>query len=160
MEQYVEHDVQRAFNTVVQALGDTFSFSALINFIELYRNKPLRIEEDAMPVPMTGYCLALQDMDLICTRPGMDDILTRSVQLHEIAHLLLGHLPTLSQGDATLAYAAFRRQRDLGNALWRSLVDAYEAPHERAAETLGTLLLECILRDEIVVPRLARDLYG
>lgn len=113
-----------------------------------------------MPVPMTGYCLALQDMDLICTRPGMDDILTRSVQLHEIAHLLLGHLPTLSQGDATLAYAAFRRQRDLGNALWRSLVDAYEAPHERAAETLGTLLLECILRDEIVVPRLARDLYG
>lgn len=160
MEQNASSEVDHVFNAVTTVIGDTFSLDALVMFTELWRRKPLRIEADTMPVAMSGYCVALQDVDLICIREGMDSILSRSVQLHEIAHLLLGHLPPLSSGAATSSYSVFKQRRDLHTTLNRSYVDAYAELHERAAETLGTLLLECILREETAVPRYARNLYG
>lgn len=160
MEQKVAINVEHMLTAISTVLGDTFSFDALVTFTELWRRKPLRIEEDQMPIAMSGYCVALQDVDLICVRKGMDSILSRSVQLHEIAHLLLGHLPQLSLGPATPPYHVFVQRRDLGAVLNRSHVLAYAEPHEHDAETLGTLMFECILREETAVPPLARDLYG
>lgn len=160
MGQKMTNDVQRTFGTITQMLGDTFSLASLVMLTELWRGKTLRIEEDEMPAGMSGYCVALQDVDLICVRKGMDSILVRSVQLHEIAHLLLGHLPRLSSGSTTPTYSVFTQRRDLDAALNRSHVLAYAELHELAAETLGTLLFECILREETTMPALARNLYG
>lgn len=159
MESSLPKDVQRAFDAVCWVLGEEFSFSTLVDFIELSRGKPLQIEYDTMPVAITGYCLALQDADLICTRTGLDVILTHAARLHEISHLLLGHISLLSCGPSTPSYAAFLRCRDLQNALYRAHINPYDTPHEFAAETLATLLLGCITREKTAIPILARHLH-
>ena len=160
MQPDVTCDVNRVFELTHGVLSDTFSFDALVDFTALCRNKPLRIEEESLPVSITGYCIALQDVDLICTRHSLDAILVATARLHEIAHLLLGHIPALSMGETTPSYASFKRHRDLRHALHRSHTSAYEHPHERAAETLATLLLQCIFREQRSIPLLARELYG
>lgn len=160
MQSEVTHEVQRVFDLLRGVLTDTFSFESLANFTSLYRERPLRIEEEILPVGISGYCIALHDVDLICTRRGLDTILVTTARLHEIAHLLLGHIPTRSLGEATPSYTAFAVQRDLRTALYRTHVSAYETPAERAAETLATHLLKCILREQASLPPLARELYG
>lgn len=152
--------VQHTFKLVVSVLGSNFPLAALVNLVELHRGKPLRIEEDVMPVGMTGYCIALHDVDLVCTRSHLDEVLKRSAQLHEIAHLLLGHLPQLSYGETTPSYETFLKRRDLRQAVFRTHINAYLAPEEWSAETLGTLLLECIMREELSIPHIARSLHG
>jgi hypothetical protein len=84
----ISDEVQRVFALIVRHLGKTFSFDELILFTAGCRGKPLVFEQKPMPVALSGYCLALRDVDLIVTRPNLDDILTRAVKLHEVAHLL------------------------------------------------------------------------
>jgi hypothetical protein len=72
---------------VITELGKIpFSFDDLVGYIERLRQKDMRIEEDWMPVGMTGYAVALRDCDLICTRPGLSPLQNRIAQLHEMAH--------------------------------------------------------------------------
>jgi hypothetical protein len=156
----VTHEVHRVFDLTRAVLSDTFSFNALADFTSLCRKKPLRIEEEALPVAISGYCIALSDVDLICTRRGLDAILMATARLHEIAHLLLGHIPTFSMGDATPAYATFVHHRNLSSVLYRAHASAYESPCEYAAETLATLLLKCTFREQSSIPQLARELYS
>jgi hypothetical protein len=160
MQSDVTCEVHHVFDLTRAVLSDTFSFNALADFTALCRKKPLRIEEETLPVAITGYCVALQDTDLICTRRGLDAILTITARLHEIAHLLLGHIPALSMGAATSTYAAFMHHRDLSSVLYRAHASAYEVPCEYAAETLATLLLKCIFREQHSMPQLARELYS
>jgi len=160
MQPHVQHEVHRIFGLTQGILSDTFSFNALADFTALCRKKPLRIEEEVLPVAITGYCVALHDVDLICTRQGLDTILMVTARLHEIAHLLLGHIPALSMGDTTPSYETFMHHRDLRSAFYRTHVSAYETPSEYAAETLATLLLKCIFREQNSMPQLARDLYS
>lgn len=160
MQPDVQREVCRVFDLTRGVLSDTFSFNALADFTALCRKKPLRIEEEALPVAITGYCIALQDVDLICTRRGLDAILMVTARLHEISHLLLGHIPPLSMGDTTPSYTAFMRHRDLRSAFYRTHTSAYEAPFEYAAETLATLLLKCTFREQNSMPQLARELYS
>lgn len=122
--------------------------------------KPVRIEEDQMPIGMTGYCVALQDMDLICTRAGLDNTLTRAAQLHELSHLLLGHIPRYSTGTDTSTYATFIQRRDLQRADRRDYATAYDAPQERDAELLATHLFDGIRQYESSVPDIARYVHG
>jgi len=152
-------EVRRVFDLLRGVLSDTFSFDALANFTALYRKKPLRIEEAVLPVAITGYCIALRDVDLICTRQGLDAILVVTVRLHEIAHLLLGHIPFRSDAT-TLSYATFVPHRDLSSSQYRVQTFAYDLPAECAAETLATLLLKCIFREQATLPSLARKVYG
>ncbi len=160
METVLPRDVQRTFDAVLSVLGEAFPFATLIDFTELSRGKPLRIEHDTMPVAIAWYCLALHDVDLICTRRGLDVILTCTVCLHEISHLLLCHIPLLSGGPSTPSYAAFLRCRNLQKALYRSHTNLYDVPQEYAAETLATLLLNCLRREKTSIPLIARHLHG
>ena len=160
MQPDVTHEVHRVFDLARGVLSDTFSFNALADFTALCRKKPLRIEEETLPVAITGYCVALRDVDLICTRRGLDAILVVTARLHEIAHLLLGHIPSFSMGDATPSYAAFVHHRDLRSVFYRAHASAYESPSEYAAETLATLLLKCTFREQNSMPQLARELYS
>ncbi len=160
MDTNLSHEVNQVYQIIGSVLGETFSFKALVNFTSLHRNKVLVVEQDKMPVALSGYCLALQDVDLVCTRSGMDNILMRAVQLHEISHILLGHMPLLSNGPETPSYKNFLRNRDRHSALYRSGATAYDTPQEYAAEMLATLLLPCIMRDENSIPRLAEELLG
>ncbi|HLI71963.1 MAG TPA: hypothetical protein VKV19_19595 [Ktedonobacteraceae bacterium] len=157
MAEISEH-VQRVFALIVRHLGRAFSLDELILFTAGCRGKPLMFEQKPMPVALSGYCLALQDVDLIVTRANLDDILTQAVKLHEISHLLLQHLPMLSDGPATPTYAAFQRHESAQTWVTRNL--SYDDPQEQEAELLATLLLDCISRQGAAFSALARDIYG
>ena len=152
--------VQRAVTTIQRVLGSVFSFDLLVDFVAAVRMKPVRIEEDEMPIGMTGYCVALQDVDLICTRAGLDSILTRAAQLHELSHLILGHIPRYSNGADTPLFATFIQHRNLQRADRRDYAATYDAPQERDAELLATYLFQSIRQYETSVPDIAQYLHG
>lgn len=153
----VSEQVQRVFRLVVRHLGETFSLQDLTLFVASSRGKPLYFEQQRTPMAISGYCLALQDIDLIVTRIGMDEFLARATQLHEIAHLLLRHLPLHSEGTETPTYEEFQRA---WNSRMLSRDNQYDDPQEQDAETLATLLMQCIERQEASLPEVAKDIYG
>ena len=147
-------EVERTLDLVVDHLGAAFSFDHLTLFTATCRNKVLKFEQDLMPVGITGCCIALADTDLIVTRRSLDKILTQTVKLHEIGHLLLQHVPILAMGQATPSYALFKQRRPelKVGVIYRSHISAYRVAQEFAAETFATALLECILRYETSMP--------
>lgn len=153
-------DVHRIWRGLTRSFGETFPVSTIITLIEISRGKPLRIEQDSMPLKMSGYCIALHDVDLVCTRAGADPVQQQATLLHELAHLLLGHVPHLSGGPSTPTYAVFKRNRDKRTASCRDHTTAYEAPQEYAAEALATLLADSITRHARKIPQFAKDFYG
>jgi hypothetical protein len=152
--------VQRTYDVIVRELGTAFSFQALIREISLRRGKRLVIDQAPMPVSMTGYCIGLQDVDLITTREGLDSFLAEMVRLHECAHLLLSHIPKLSAGPETPTYAEFCERRNSQNAIFRAHTNIYDDPDERDAETLATMLYVAISEYKKSLPSGARDLHG
>ncbi len=150
--------VYRTFHGIKSMLEDSFPFKHLVDFTELCRGKPLLVEQDAMPIAMTGYCVALLDVDLICTRTGLDSVLTHATCLHEIAHLLLGHIPITLDGPSTPDYSTFLHHRNIASVVKRLYADQRSTQHELEAETLATLLVDCIAKDQQSAPQLARCL--
>lgn len=152
----ISDEVKRVFRLIVGTLGRSFSFEELILFTAACRGKALRFEQNPLPIALSGYCLALQDVDLIVTRKGLDSILLQAVKLHEMAHLLLRHLPAFSNGPTTPTYAAFVSHEQPQPLLWRN--SSYNDPQEQDAELLATLLLDCIRQQGF--SEVARDIYG
>jgi hypothetical protein len=107
--------------------------------VEKCRQKTLYFEPDTMPAPMTGYCIALRDVDLICVHPYLDSVLTMVVKLHELAHLLLNHLPKWADGTKTPSYSSFVNYRDHFHSSLHYRI-RQESAKEQAAEVLATLL--------------------
>lgn len=156
----VSDEVQRTYKLVVDQLGEAFSFKTLTLLIETLRNKRLHFEQERTPLAIAGYCVALQDVDLIVTRMGMDEILTQTVKLHEIAHLLLRHVPRFSDGPSTPTYKQFQYRRAPKHSVYRAHSTMYDDHREQDAETLATLLLDCINREETSPPKSAEDVHG
>ncbi len=155
----ISNSVQNVLHLVMTHLGRTFSLQELVLFTAGCRGKKILFEQKSIPVGVTGYCLALQDLDLIVTRAGMDEILSQATQLHEIAHLLLRHLPTLSYGPSTPTYAAFRDFENPQDGIVHR-DGGYDDPREQDAELLATLLLDCITRKESSLPEIVKDICG
>ncbi len=155
----ISDSVQNVLHLIMTHLGRTFSLQELILFTAGCRGKKILFERKKVPVAITGYCLALQDVDLIVTRAGMDEILSRATELHEIAHLLLRHLPSLSYGPATPTYAAFRDFANPPDGTFHR-DNRYDDPREQDAELLATLLLDCIARKEGSSPEIVKDIHG
>lgn len=148
-------EVQRVLRLVIGCLGKAFSFEKLTLFVEAQRNKTLLLKQGKTPVAITGYCAALQDVDLVVTRRGLDGILTRAAQLHEIAHLLLGHVK-----PSTLTYKEFENHPELKHVVHLAHRTVYDDRLEHDAEMFATLLLDCIMREGVLLPEFARDLHG
>jgi hypothetical protein len=136
-------DVTRVYAEIIEDLGTAFSWNMLLAQVTYKRNKPIHLEEVPLPVGVTGACFAFQDIDVIVVRKGLDPLRSLATRLHECAHLLLGHVRRLP-----VTYAEFLRNPDAKDALYRDRTTAYDLPHEADAETLATLLLECIERRE------------
>jgi hypothetical protein len=156
----VSDDVHRTYNLVVGHLGRAFSFEALTLLIEILRKKSLRFEQERTSLAITGFCVALQDVDLIVTRIGLDEILTQTAKLHEIAHLLLRHVPRFSDGPSTSTYEEFRHLRAPKHNVYRAHSNMYDDHREQDAEILATLLLDCINREGTSPPKSAEDMHG
>ena len=158
--------VQRAFSNLNQEIGDVYSLDNIIGYVERWRQKPIRIENDQMPPDMTGYTISLLDCDLICKCPWLDALLERRTILHELAHLILNHIPPQPKDTKATLYATFIRRRDRYNSvahcLYRQRI--YEAttrnPQEQDAELLAILISKGIRRYEMQTPIIARMLHG
>lgn len=153
-------EVQRAYQSITRELGEAFSLQTLVREISFWRGKPLRVEQTLMPVNISGYCIALQDLDLIRTRAGLDPVLNEAACLHECAHLLLSHLPQLSAGSQTPTYTAFCQDGEGTQMLYRAHATIYDDPREHDAEVLATLLMLCLERDKRSLPPVARELHS
>ncbi|MBM7846670.1 hypothetical protein [Herpetosiphon giganteus] len=138
----VTHSLRR----LLHELGGTFSHEHLRGYIERWRGKPLRLEEDTMPPGMTGYAIALRDCDLIATRRGLTKTQKKITQLHEMAHFINGDLPLYSHGEATAGYRQFLRQQQRHNDVTsrQRFFDTFDDMVERNAETLARILANII----------------
>ncbi len=162
----LEH-VQRTFNVVNQTLGRSYSREKLFWLVERSRGKPLKYEERKLPSGYPGCCFALQDVDVVCVRAGLEPGRKLWVDLHEAGHFLLQHVPRLSFGAETPSYDEYRQHIDqipLDQALCRSVFDE---PPEQAAELLGRSLATIIRRYEqsqikstITLPPSMASIYG
>ena len=151
-------DVQQVLDQITGNTSQDLSLDQLRGDVECYRNKPLLIEFDDMPTSMSGYVIPLEDVDLICTNPTLDDLLRQFAILHEMAHLLLYHVPRSIDGP-TSTYIDFIRRRDLQHAI-RSQIGAFDQPTEDEAEALATLLFDRISKAEGSVPLFSRRLFS
>ncbi len=159
LEDQPSQDVQHVLSIIVQHLGETFSFEQLAWFTTCCRGKPLKIEEQPMPVGITGCCFALRDADVVFVRIGLDPIRSLAVRLHECSHFLLRHVPRFSVGTITPTYAEFHDHFDLRLATCRSV---YDKPSETSAEMLATLLIARVMKyeQEHATPLSVVYLYG
>lgn len=148
--------VHRIFSLITQFLGDAFSVDDIVAFVGQCRGKRVVIQEQPLPAGSTGYCFAFQDVDLIVVRQGLEDMRHRVACLHECAHFLLRHIPRVSAGPTTTTFTEFVRSGELRQAVYRSPITAYDEQQEHDAETLATLLVRCIERNEEEKPRMPR----
>lgn len=162
MQSSLSSNVSKTFNTITIVLGTSFSLRQLVRYVESWRQKILHIEPDVMPPGMTGYCVALLDLDLICVRSDLDAVLERISILHELAHFLLGHIEQFSKGEKTPSYRSFIQRRDQETLIYRKrFFDAlHYVDREQDAEALATLLFECIQRYENDLPDIIKNLHG
>ncbi len=151
-------DVQHAYRLIVEYLGTSFSLDSLLDFLAACRGKSVRLEEQTLPIGITGYCFAFQDVDLIVVRYRLDPVRRLGTCLHECAHFFLRHIPRTSAGEATTTFAAFVEQHVQGDV--DRLRACYDEPQERAAEMLATLLIAHVDGTAHHIPETARQMYG
>ena len=161
--------VARAWTMLEQRLGSRFTLADLLELISASRGKPIKVVQLPFPVGTDGAVLPLQDCDIIATRIGQDHILTFGTQLHECAHLILGHVPLYVNGtrDATPTWTTINDGLDGLNVAYlerlmvqRSPATAYDVPEEADAELLASLLLEAFERSQHAIPVTVQALYG
>ena len=158
--------VQRAFSNFNQEMGDVYPLDSVVGYAERWRQKPIRIENDQMPPGMTGYTVSLLDCDLICKCPGLDALLEQRTVLHELAHLILYHIPSQPKETKVIPYATFIKRRDRSDSaahcLYRQRIYAATTrnPQEQDAEVLAILINKGIRRYEMQTPLIARMLHG
>lgn len=154
--------IQHVLNLLRQEIGETFDLRALTDEIAAWRGKRIVFEEVPLPIGITGFCIGLRDVDLICIRNDLNPERRLVTQLHELGHLALGHLPRFCKGRETPTYAQFQQERAtwLSSASYRSYGEQYNQEQEIETEALATALLIPILRHQHQIPPTARDLYG
>lgn len=161
--------VAQAWAMLARHLGSRFTLAELLDLISASRGKPIEVVELALPIGTDGGVLPLRDCDIIATRTGQDHILTLGSQLHECAHVVLGHVPLYVNGtpDATPTWATIHTALgELDATYLRSLVvqrshtTAYDVPEEADAEALASLLMDALDRSQQAVPLTVQALYG
>jgi len=104
---------------------------------------------------------------VVWLRDDIPPLLEKVTCCHELAHVLLRHLDIWNvtlpefEADPDLAELGLTRSNQLhARYEWERSPGNVEPIIEEEAEALGIVLLACILRAEVAVPRLARAVYG
>lgn len=162
-------EAYEAFTQLLNEIGaEAFSCKQFVSVIEGWRHKEIRLEQDKMPVGMSGYGVGLADCDLACIRPGLSPTQKLGTILHELWHFRRFDIPLLQNGENTPKYDIFiklrdrhtivvSRQHDPGIQRFHAM---YRNPTERLVETLARLTLKRILYYERQLPEYIQDMYG
>ncbi|WP_336603988.1 hypothetical protein [Agromyces seonyuensis] len=127
-----------AVSTVLSELelGEAFTFDQLTAASERRRRRPIRIVEIEGLGKEAGLCAAVllhEQIDLVVHQPTDSVLHRQQFVLHEIAHLLLGHLEAQDDDEPDFLLP------DIPAATRRRLLRRQDpdSPHEIAAESLA-----------------------
>ncbi len=162
---HLSRDLHALHTLITTLLGLTFSYEQLLDTLSTLRgNKRIRVEHGTLPGDTLGYCVDLNDCILVMVRKRLGATLDFSTRLHECGHIGLGHLKSV---DMTAAQwlrewnqSPHLRKLLLGHATCKHDPTVYDAPREWAAETIGTMWVECIEAHAAAIPDVANHLYG
>ncbi len=142
------------------ALGAAFTLDALLHYVAQQREKSIIIvERQDLPTSITGFCVAVQDADLILLHQHLDALLRMMSILHELAHLLFGDVPRFTPGFERISAAKFQQLPDVLPDITRTTIYSEQAEHN--AEMLATLLAEQLLKPSVggEIPALVSDVF-
>ena len=162
MESVITSEARHVIDEVSRLLGECFPFDALVMRLSQWREQPIRFIEDRPQPGIDGYCAPLRDCDVVATRPGFSADRKQTVQLHELAHILAGHIPLGKDDPDTPTYQEFMADPELRRryVLCRENGSVRDAYREQVIETIAALLQEAILRYETEIPMMVRRMYG
>ena len=146
------------FAAVRAELGSAFSLDDLCSYTQQMRGKPIIFAEEDLPTKIIGVCIPLADVDLILTRRQLDSVLLLATKLHEIAHLLLGHMRRAAYDEQTLTYAEYCASEADATGIAHELQRRSKQEHE--AESLAMLIMGSVFAYQHHTPLYAEHLYG
>ncbi len=154
-------EIEDVYGMAMAMLGDTFGVEELLNFIRLFRRRPvyfkvLRTPPEWNNLEWMGVCFATADQDVILVQAGLDDVLFCSTLGHESGHLLANHVRTL---DMTLEQL-IRNPDELLQHLQLSEHDESQDEKEFVADELGIRFAGCLIRYACLMPDVSLELYG
>jgi hypothetical protein len=136
---------------------------------EVHRKKKLRRIVMKLPGDMTGAVFPLPDCDLILEQEGLNYVLMLITRLHELGHLLLGHVELVNPNLPCLDIFLSDPYKYLEYALSRTqALPIYtlpsptrrDSPIEVEAEAFAREQFPGVYRHHRVISSLARELYG
>ena len=131
---------ERAFQSLVPLLPDTWSVDEFVAHVAADRRRPIRIlPHELSSGDATGYALRRRNDDIIVVPDTAAGARRDAIICHELAHIVLGHAPHITDDIEFLSMLAPHCPPEL---LERFLArDGYHTDDERAAETLATRLI-------------------
>ncbi|HEV2634502.1 MAG TPA: hypothetical protein VGX23_05115 [Actinocrinis sp.] len=130
-------------------MPEPFDLELLCRRISAQRGRPLSIqawEPGLVPSSLTGSCLPYGDQDVIYHQPWATGLHRTQIVLHEIAHLVCGHVAhDAGRPKAAEAAGLFDMLGPEAYATMFARHDNYGDAQEREAETMASLMLEYAL---------------
>lgn len=130
-------------------MPEPFDLDELCRRIAEQRGRPLSVvawPRGFMPSSVTGSCISTGDREVIYHQPWASGLHRTQIVLHEIAHLVCGHVSHTTGFPKALMATGLLDQIDpdlYGHMFARH--DNYDNDQEREAEVLASLMLEYAL---------------
>ena len=128
--------VHTIYHRLTQQYGTSFTIDQLCQHITSQRGKPIVCSMEAFPVGLDGVCWSLRDVDLVFIRERLEPHRRKMALLHELSHLLLGHVT----GHEPATLAEFTARYQSANLHFRQHGHMYSTPVEYEAELCATML--------------------
>ncbi len=131
---------ERAYQALVPLLPDPWSVDEFIALVATERRRPIRVLSHHLTTgDATGYALRRRNEDVIVVPIKAAGARRDTIICHELAHIVLGHAPLVTDDVTFLSMLAPSCPPELvARFLPR---DGYDTDDERAAETLATRLI-------------------
>ena len=132
-------------------MPEPFDLDELCHRIAAQRGRPLSVvawPRGFMPSSVTGSCMPTGDRDVIYHQPWASGLHRTQIVLHEIAHLVCGHVSHAAGLPKALMASGLLDQIAPDSALFGHMFarhDNYGDEQEREAEVLASLMLEYAL---------------
>lgn len=122
--------VSQALHTLIYKMPNPWSIDLLVDRVSRYRGRPilLKTADLGRGTGPTGVTIGKDDVDLIVVQEGDGEARHNMISLHELGHLLLGHVDDLRVRAGVTGSVE----------MWRN---SYSTSFERAAESFATRLL-------------------
>lgn len=124
-------------------IPDPFSLEEFRGSVERLRGRPLHLVEIRYPAgtdTVCGVCISTRDLDAVFYARTVSDLHGSHIVLHEMAHLILDHRPSVAATRPGFE-AAWRDSDGLARTWLARLGEPYDAEAEAEADALAAHVL-------------------